>query len=245
MQAGLDSTDRPALPWPYVAILSGEVLTLGALAIALYPHLPLRYELGWTGVASMLVMQLYSLRRRLPMLRKLGPLRAWMDAHIFLGLQGLVLIAYHSAGAGPNANLALLDLALVVTVVLSGTFGRYLYTFLPRSRAGQAVELGNLQSELGASALPAALRRECRGIADLARLAVVRRRMLRAQREDRALSGAQRSAARRAIALASRISAIEVAERWFARWTLFHRPLAFLLLGITSLHVLAHFAYAR
>ena len=38
--------------------------------------------------------------------------------------------------------------------------------------------------------------------------------------------------------------ALDIAERAFARWIVLHRPLAVLLLAITTLHVLAHFAYA-
>jgi hypothetical protein len=49
---------------------------------------------------------------------------------------------------------------------------------------------------------------------------------------------------RRSITLASWISTLEVADRWFSRWTILHRPLAILLFGITTTHVLAHFAYA-
>ncbi len=232
--------DRPVLPWPYVAILIGEALVLGILAVAFRPAPPYAYELGWAGVASMFVMQLYSLRRRLRALRQAGPLRAWLDAHIFLGLQGFVLVGYHSVGISPSPNLAAINFALVGTVIISGIVGRYLYGFIPRARHGQAIAYEQLVATLGAAPLPAELRREARGLGDLVRLDRARRRLLRSITDDPAAS----FSAQRQIALASRISALEVADRWFARWTLFHRPLAFLLLGITSLHVLAHYAYA-
>jgi hypothetical protein len=190
-----DAPDRPALPWPCVAILLAEVVVLGGLVAASRARPPLTYEAGWLGAGSMLVMQLYSVRRRVRALRHLGGLRGWLDAHVFLGLQGFVLTAYHSVGVSPSANLAAINFALVAAVVLTGLVGRYLYGLLPRARA-----------------------------ADLAAYA--------------ALGGG------RSRALAFRISALDVAERWFSRWTLLHRPLALVLLATTALHVLAHFAYA-
>jgi len=178
---------RSVLPWPYVAILVGETVVLGGLVAASHAAPPRTYEMGWLGCGSMLLMQLYSVRRRVRALRELGSLRAWRDAHVFLGLQGFVLVAYHSVGVSPSASLAAVNFALVATVVITGVIGRYFYSLIHRARI---------------------------------------------------------HAARRSITRAPRIVALEVADRWFARWTLLHRPLAILLFGITTLHVLAHFAYA-
>ena len=166
----IDVAERPVLPWPYVAILLGEAALLAMIATTWWPEPPLTYELGWAGVASLLAMQIYSLRRRVRRLRHVGSLRAWLDAHIFLGLQGYLFVAYHSIAISAKLELATLNLAIVTIVVATGLIGRYLFGLVARHS-------------------PAA-------------------------------------------------------ERWFARWTLFHRPLALILLGITTLHVLAHFAYA-
>ncbi len=222
--------ERPALHPVYVAILLVEITVLATLAIDMRPYPPMTYELGWVGAGSMIAMQIYSVRRRVRALRNFGSLRAWLDLHVFLGLQGFVLVAYHSIGITVNANLAAINFGLVALVVTTGLIGRYLYSFIPRARAGHAIAL----SELGHDDVP---RRECRGLVDLVRLDLQRRKLLR----DPSLT----PALRRSITLASRISALEVADRWFARWTLLHRPLSVLLLGITILHVLAHFAYAR
>jgi hypothetical protein len=182
-----DLEERPALAWPYVAILLLEACALGSLAAVSRARPPMTYEMGWLGCGSMLVMQVYSVRRRVRALRNLGSLRGWLDAHVFFGFQGFVLVAYHSIGVSPSASLAAVNFALVATVVITGVLGRYLYGRIHRARV-------------------------------------------------RATGRSGRRAARS--------SALEVAERWLARWTLLHRPLAILLLGITTLHVLAHFAYA-
>src|SRR5262245_7471116 len=145
IRAAIESQEeRSVLPWPYVTILLVEIFFLGGLAAASRTRPPMTYEMGWLGCASMLVMQLYSVRRRLRVLRRLGSLRTWLDAHIFLGLQGFVLVTYHSIGASPNASLAALNFAMVATVVAMGLIGRYLYSLLPRARARDVLAYGEL-----------------------------------------------------------------------------------------------------
>jgi hypothetical protein len=180
---------RSALPWPYIAILIGEIVVLGRLVASSHGRPPMTYEIGWAGCGSMLVMQVYSIRRRVRALGTFGSLHAWLDLHVFLGLQGFVLVAYHSVGISPHASLAAINFSLVAIVVGTGVVGRYLYHLIPRARA-------------------------------------------------------RARAARGSTAIAARVAALELAERWLSRWTLLHRPVAFLLLAITTLHVLAHFAYA-
>jgi len=231
------------LPQPYAILLIGELAVLGTLVAMFHRHPPFTYELGWAGVASMIAMQLYSVRRRVRALRSFGSLQAWLDAHAFLGFQGFAFVAYHSVGITAHASLAAFNFALVAIIVLTGVIGRYLYSFIPRARAGHVLAYAELDAALGGDALPAALRRECRGLIDLVRLDVTRRRELR-ELERRRIAPERAREQRRAIRIASWISALDVADRWFSRWTLLHRPLAMVLLGITALHVLAHFAYA-
>jgi hypothetical protein len=238
------ASDRPVLPLAYVTLLAGQLAVLGTLVAMFGNHPPYAYEAGWVGTGSMVAMQIYSVRRRVRFLRHLGSLRAWLDLHIFLGFQGYILVAYHSVGIAVNANLAAANFALVTLIVATGVVGRYLYGFIPRARAGNAIAYAALVAELGPRALPSAVRRECRGLLDMIVLDLAHRKALRALARDPHVTPEQAHAARRSIVLSSRISALEVAEKWFARWTLFHRPLAIVVLGITVLHVLAHFAYA-
>ncbi|MEZ4363016.1 MAG: hypothetical protein R3B48_22685 [Kofleriaceae bacterium] len=239
------SNDSPALPLPYIAILLAELVGLLALAsTAVDGRPPLTYELGWAGCGSMLLMQVYSLRRRVRALRSLGSLRTWLDAHIFLGLQGFLLVAYHSLGMAARPTLAAMNLALVTIIVLSGVIGRYFYSLIWAARRADAQEHQALLRPLGSLAARATPTRRCRGLFDLLRFDHARRRFLRELRRMPGLAAAQREAAERASALGLRRSALDVIERWLAGWTLLHRPLAFLLLALTTLHVLAHFAYA-
>lgn len=231
------------MAWGYIAVLGAEVSLLGGIVVFSSHAPPFTYPLGWAGVVSMLVMQLYSLRRRVPALRRLGALQLWLDAHIFLGLQGFVLVGYHSIGVSPNPSLAAINFALVSTVIVSGLVGRYLYGFIPRARYGAAIEHASLLAALESRTVPALLDRPCRSLADLLRIERARRRELRIIANG-AMGASERRISERAITLAARIAGLDVAERWFSRWTLFHRPLAYLLLGVTVLHILAHYAYA-
>jgi len=236
--------DRPLLPLPLTTILIVELAVLATLVAAFGTHPPFARELGWASAASMIVMQLYSLRRRVHALRNFGALRTWLDTHIFLGFQAYIFVAYHSASITAHASLAAVDFALVTIVVVTGVLGRYLYSFIPRARAGRTLTYEQLESALGATALPSTLRRECRGLIDLVGLDVARRRALRELERDPAATPGRTRMLRRSITLASWISTLEVADHWFSRWTLLHRPLSVLLFGITTLHVLAHYAYA-
>lgn len=132
--------DRPWLPLPYAAVLVAELAVLGTLVVLFGRHPPAAYELGWVGAGSMIAMQLYSVRRRVRALRNFGSLATWLDAHIFLGLQAFVCVAYHSVGiATIDATLAAVNFAMVAIVVATGAIGRYLYGFLARARAERAV----------------------------------------------------------------------------------------------------------
>lgn len=157
----IETRTRFALPLIYGVILVAEIVTLATLVAQFGRHPPFTYELGWAGLGSFGAMQLYSIRRRLRAARHLGSLEGWLDAHIFLGLQGFVFVAYHGIALVPALDIATFDAALVVALVVTGLGGRYLF------RRTQAV------------------------------------------------------------------------------WSLLHRPLAFVLLSLTTLHVLAHYAYAR
>jgi len=155
---------RPILPWAYIVTLLVELTVLATLVAIFGKHAPRSYEAGWVGAGSMIAMQVYSLRRRLRVLRNVGSLRTWLDLHIFLGFQGYILVGYHSVGITLSTSLAAINFALVTIVVLTGVIGRHLYSL--------------------------------------------------------------------------------TASPWFARWSLVHKPLSVVLLGITTLHVLAHYAYA-
>ena len=189
----LRPASRPALPWPYAALLAVEVCVLASLAASSLGRPPMSHLAGWLGVGSMLTALPYSLRRRVRALGRWGALPGWLDFHVFAGLQGYLLVAYHSAGAPLSTSLAAMSFLVVTLIVVSGLAGRY----------------------------------------GVPRLAVAR--------EQHAQASAATPQDER---LARRLGHLEVAERWLSRWGLLHRPASLLLLALTTLHVLAHYAYA-
>lgn len=100
---------------------------------------PFGHYIGIIGMMLMIITEtVYTLRKRLSWLHWLGPLRRWLSFHIFTGIVGPFLVLLHSAFM--LNGLAGFTLVMTGIVVMSGFVGRYIYTAVPRSRAG--VELG-------------------------------------------------------------------------------------------------------
>ncbi len=112
--------------------------------------------LGIAGATMMTLLLLYSVRKRVPSLRSLGPLARWLDVHIFLGIVGPLLVVLHSSFK--VHGLVALSFWSMVAVALSGVLGRYLYLQIPRTRAGDELTLSELVAQ--DSALTERLRRE-------------------------------------------------------------------------------------
>jgi len=103
------------------------------------------HKLGITGSSMMVLMLLYSVRKRVGALRRLGPLSRWLDVHICLGVYGPLLVVLHSSFK--VQGLVALSFWSMVVVALSGVLGRYLYLQIPRTRAGEEVALAELEAE--------------------------------------------------------------------------------------------------
>jgi hypothetical protein len=103
------------------------------------------HKLGLIGSSMMLLMLLYSVRKRVAALRRLGPLSRWLDVHIFLGVFGPLLVVLHS-GFKVQGLVALSFWSMIV-VASSGVLGRYLYLQIPRTRAGEALALAEIERQ--------------------------------------------------------------------------------------------------
>jgi hypothetical protein len=121
------------LPWPWIwAIVVTALLAWGARAHLeryITPQRGIGYWLGIVGGSSMLLLLLYSARKRANWLRWMGSIPAWFEIHMTLGVLGPVLVLFHSnfhLGA-TNSNVALFSMLLVAG---SGVVGRYIYTRL-------------------------------------------------------------------------------------------------------------------
>jgi len=81
-------------------------------------------------------------------------LRPGCHFHIFLGVQGMVCVVFHSLHVFTRdfavhlLNPAVLNFIAVAVVFFSGLFGRYLYSFLPRTMGGEQMAARDVEAEL-------------------------------------------------------------------------------------------------
>ena len=107
------------------------------------------HGLGIAGFLLMLMTEtLYSLRKRSRSARW-GRMSSWLRFHIFTGLVGPYLVLLHTSWK--FNGLAGVVTALMITVVLSGVVGRYIYTAVPRTVDGAMVEAAELEPQIAAA----------------------------------------------------------------------------------------------
>ena len=110
----------------------------------------LGYALGILGSSLMLILLLYSVRKRVAFLRRFGDTKHWFRGHMMLGIVGPVVILFH-------CNFKLGDLnsrvALYCTLLVagSGVVGRYLYAGFHDGLYGRRATLRELAARLKGS----------------------------------------------------------------------------------------------
>ena len=109
------------------------------------PQRGLGYWLGLVGGSMMVLLLVYSARKRAPWLRWMGGIPVWFDIHMTLGVVGPVLVLFHSnfSLGATNSNVALFSM---LTVAGSGVVGRYIYTRLHARMDGKEQTLGELRA---------------------------------------------------------------------------------------------------
>jgi hypothetical protein len=124
-----------------------------ALGWALRETIPLHagegigYALGIAGGALMLILLLYSARKRVRLMRALGKMKYWFRGHMMLGIAGPTLILFHC-----NFNVGSLNsqvaLYCALLVAFSGIVGRYLYAQIHLGLYGRKASLRQLTEQL-------------------------------------------------------------------------------------------------
>ena len=147
----------PAEPEPQRRLLTSGRLFFVLVSVLLYlgwstqteryisPNRGVGYWLGIVGGSLMLLLLVYSLRKRWSWLKFLGSTPAWFRFHMVLGIAGPVCILYHSnfATGATNSNVALFSM---LTVAGSGLIGRYIYSHIHHGLYGRKLELGELRA---------------------------------------------------------------------------------------------------
>ncbi|UCC81275.1 MAG: hypothetical protein JSW64_07945 [Candidatus Zixiibacteriota bacterium] len=117
---------------------------------ALRPAGDFGHGVGIIGTLMMLLMLLYSVRKRTRIFRNWGRLNRWLDIHIFFGIIGPLLVVVHTSFK--VQGLVAVSFWSMVAVAMSGVLGRYLYLQIPRNIRGEqlsAQEIDDLKGELG------------------------------------------------------------------------------------------------
>jgi hypothetical protein len=227
---------------------------------------PIGHGLGVVGTIMMVVMMLYSLRKRMRFLQGVGTLRQWLSLHIFLGLMGPLLVTFHT-GFKIGGIVSIAYWSMIITM-LSGIFGRYIYNQLPRDKAGDQLspqDLAQEEEHLAAQiegilagdpalieqiqqAAPRTTALADSGWRSLIGLVVqdfdrlLSRRRLHALLRTR--SSLTRSERRRVVDLAQRRAVInrrkrtfDVMDQFFRYWHVLHRPFVWIMFAIVALHI--------
>jgi len=218
--------------------------------------------LGIFGLSLMVVMHLYTLRKRAKFMSRFGSISSWLEFHIFCGVLGPVLITLHSAFKF-NGLISVAYWSMLV-VVASGFVGRYLYVRIPRSIRGReltdaelAERAAELKRHLAAANLPPRLAEAVQAFersaipateADVTWTGLVfgelrvKLSLYALRRRARRLPGyalvadALALIAERAV-LMRRIAYLKKTRKLFDLWHVYHKPLAVLMAIIVALHV--------
>ncbi len=109
------------------------------------PKRGIGYALGIIGGSLMLLLLLYSLRKRYQWLRFLGSTPSWFRFHMVLGVLGPLCILYHAnfTTGATNSNVALFSM---LAVAGSGLVGRYIYARVHHGLYGSKIKLDELRA---------------------------------------------------------------------------------------------------
>jgi len=101
------------------------------------------HGLGVLGSSMMLLLFLYSVRKRRLFGLRFGKVGQWLNIHIFLGILGPILVTLHTAFK--FGGIVSLSYYSMLAVMLSGFVGRFLYVQIPRTLSGDALTLKEMQ----------------------------------------------------------------------------------------------------
>jgi hypothetical protein len=228
----------------------------------LKPSGDVAHVMGAVGAVMILMPVAYAVRKKWARLSRVGSMKAWLEAHVFCGIVGPVLVTVHTAMRfGGIISVAYWSMVLVVS---SGFVGRYFYVRIPKTIRG--VELGydeileratDLKMQLLETELPAPLLRaleafERAATPNAASLSMrgylfgqlALRRALRRLRHDLHDAGADATLATRLVGieaeretLLGRLAYLEKTRQMFEAWHVFHQPLVYVMFAIVALHV--------
>lgn len=103
-----------------------------SLKISADPGRPVSLWLGWLGLGLMVVMNVYSMRKRIGFMQNWGKLSNWLNFHVFCGLLGPTFILFH-CNFKVRGIVGISFWSMVVSFS-SGIIGRYFYVQMLRAK---------------------------------------------------------------------------------------------------------------
>ncbi|KAA3615238.1 MAG: hypothetical protein DWQ05_14855 [Calditrichaeota bacterium] len=103
------------------------------------------HGLGILGTAMILLLFLYSARKRFRVFQKFGRVSRWLNIHIFFGIMGPLFIILHSTFK--VNGLISVSFWSMIAVALSGVLGRYLYLKIPHNILGRQLSYDELNQK--------------------------------------------------------------------------------------------------
>jgi hypothetical protein len=276
------SSDTQAISVPSGRGLGFPAFSIGCALLLLWgwsarqevyftPRFGSGYALGILGTALMLLLLLYSLRKRVRRTGSWGPLRHWFRVHMVLGVLGPVATLLHANFQLGSLN-STVALACVLLVASSGIVGRFIYPKIHHGLFGRRVTLRELQrvAESERNALGAALSISPRLAEELEafettalrggrshlsaawtafRLGRRAKAFLRLSQRILSLwapgsnSMETERALRAYLAAVRKVAVFRAYERLFSLWHAFHLPLCIMLFAAAFVHVVAVHMY--
>jgi hypothetical protein len=109
----------------------------------LRPSGSIGHGLGIVGSILMLILLLYSVRKRARFMQNKGDIRYWLNYHIWMGVTGPLLVIFHTAFK--LGGIVAVSFWSMIGVALSGVLGRYIYVQIPRTLGGHELSVRELE----------------------------------------------------------------------------------------------------
>jgi hypothetical protein len=110
------------------------------------PATDVGYYLGVVGGVLMLLLLIYSLKKRIRAFRRWGATKPWFIFHMICGIVGPIAIIFHSAFR-INSHNAMVAMVSMLLVAGSGIVGRYLYVRIHDGHSDHELKLEALEGE--------------------------------------------------------------------------------------------------
>lgn len=248
-----------------ITVIAITVFYLGmSLVIGVPPASSLiGHSIGVLGFVLMLATEtLYSIRKRARR-HPIGRMSDWLKFHIFTGIVGPYMVFLHTAWK--FQGLAGITMLLTALVVFSGFLGRYIYTAVPRTAHGVALEAHELEAEIEAARRslqrqlasrglqPPTSKRSARagmggiltrGFQRVMDKLEFRRWQSRLQPEEQIAAAGIVSLLERQRILEQQLASLSAARRLLALWHTIHVPIGLTLFIFAFIHAGAAMYYA-